>query len=148
MTCLAAKPAAYYSERGDAMNFRPLVLQGSEQNPQLPSVFDDPAFTFDGKTGLWVDQDGHPAILRCSSPATTKTATREGIDQTEVAGFSTTITKTREGTDQAEVTGMSTVITETREGIDQTEVASWSTHNTRTREGVDQVEVAERNSLD
>jgi len=129
------------------MTSRPLILHGSEQHPQLPSVFDDPSITFDAKIGLWVDEDGHPAILRCSTaPGTTKTATREGIDQTEIVGLNTTITKTREGLDQTEVTGLITSITETREGIDQAEAASWSTYNTRTREGTDQSEVTEQSN--
>jgi hypothetical protein len=128
---------------------RPLVLHGSEQHPQLPSIFDDAAFYFDGKSGLWVDQNGHPAVLGCNAaPATSRTATREGLDETDAAGLSTTITKTREGMDQADFAGPSTVITETREGIDQTEATSWSTHNTRTREGIDQTEATERCTLD
>jgi hypothetical protein len=131
------------------MRSRPLVLHGSEHQPQLPSILDNPAFSFDGKSGLWVDENGQPAILKCNAvPGTTKTATREGIDQTEIAGFGTTSTKTREGTDQSEVTTPGTLITETREGIDQTEAASWSTYNTRTREGIDQTEATERCTLD
>jgi hypothetical protein len=116
------------------MASRPLVLHGSEKHPQLPAIFDDPAFTFNGKKGLWIDRHDHPAVLRCGAgQSTTKTATREGIDQTELAGFGTTITKTREGLDQSEVAAPGTLITNTKEGVDQAEVANW-----RSREPIHQ----------
>jgi hypothetical protein len=109
------------------MILRPLLLHGSERHPDLPSVLDDPTIHFDGESGLWIDEEGRPAILsRSAAPGTTKTATREGMDQAEIAGFSTTR------------------ITKTREGTDQTEFISGSTHNTRTREGIDQTETSER----
>jgi hypothetical protein len=105
------------------MSLRPLLLQGSERHPDLPNVLDNPTVHFDGATGLWMDREGRPAVLVGGAcVGTNKTATREGMDQSEYASATTTrITKTREGTDQTEVVSGSTLNTRSREGVDQPE---------------------------
>ena len=87
---------------------------------------------YDLNDGLWKTNDGDHLINRLIETNSTdafetiKTATREGIDQSEssVNQFTTTITKTRESIDQSESANshfFSTMITETREAVDQSE---------------------------
>jgi hypothetical protein len=82
--------------------------------------------------GLWKTSNGDHLINNLINSnitaafETIKTATREGIDQSEssVSQVSTTITKTRESIDQSESVNshyFSTMITETREAVDQSE---------------------------
>ena len=90
---------------------------------------------FNIKLGLWETEGGDVVIesiiksRQLMNLQTMKTATREGIDQSEIS-FSmqnTMITKTREGVDQSEAVDNCfdrTSITDTREGIDQSESAS------------------------
>jgi hypothetical protein len=105
------------------MSARPIVLLGSEQVLRTARMAEDSTLHFDGRVGVWRDREGRMAISG-GGPTTTKTATREGIDQSEVAMLATLITKTREGVDQSEATAPTTLITETGEGIDQSEGTS------------------------
>lgn len=99
--------------------------------------------------GLWETDSGKSVVLDYLkyNLSTTKTATREGIDQSESSQFGQTIiTKTRESADQSEISSFGdTLITETREGVDRSEGTNYSfgqTINTRTRESIDNSEIS------
>ncbi len=76
-------------------------------------------------SGLWIDQLNRAVVssVRNILRETTKTASVEGIDQSEIShAFSTTFTRTREGSDQTENSLLfSTIITESRTAPDQSE---------------------------
>jgi hypothetical protein len=84
--------------------------------------------------GYWILPDNKPLIeLIIHSEGkpivgqTTKTASREGIDQSEGISSQTSITRSRESVDQSESVVpiyAQTTITETREGIDRSERAA------------------------
>src|SRR5690606_18981920 len=96
---------------------------------------------YDPERQLWVSlTTGEPIVLRTSPHEsefgeTVVTATREGLDQSEITGLSasefgeTTMTKTAEGQDQSEVSAHmasefgETTLTRSREGHDQAEVS-------------------------
>lgn len=148
------------------------VLLGRKKLPpeRLPSedqIYDD-------DLQLWIDKSSGTPLVSCvrTHPQqsqvgeTVKTASREGIDQTEGTCFEgtkfgeTILTETREGADQSEGATLlssefgETVHTRTREGADQTEGYSFrasqvgETTLTKTREGVDQTEGATIHSFD
>lgn len=110
---------------------------------------------YDIDMGLWLNKERVPFIKQIINSngaelETTKTATREGIDQSEVTNYcdQTLITKSREGVDQSEVSNSfdsPTGITRSRESADQSE-NSFSIFNgtrlTDSREGADQSEVS------
>jgi hypothetical protein len=81
---------------------RPIILLGVEKNALVPTVWADPTFRFDGQVGVWRTTDGGLAVSSAGLPGTTRTATREGVDQTDVSFMSTLQTETREGVDQSE----------------------------------------------
>lgn len=143
----------------------PFVLKGRWQLPPESGPSNDEIY--DRHRQLWIDREsGEPLVRRMQNlvePSqlgeTTITETREGADQSEVAGFTasqfgeTTVTKTREGADQFEISVLvssqfgETTVTATLEGADQSEVTLLhpsefgETTITRTREGHDQSEV-------
>ena len=96
------------------MSTRPIALLGSEQLQRTGGGEGDSSHRFDGRVGVWRDGAGRMVISAATSPTTTKTATREGIDQSEGSAQATLVTNTREGVDQAESTAPSTLVTETR----------------------------------
>lgn len=81
---------------------RPIILLGVEKTLPVPTIWADPTFRFDGRVGVWRTADGCFAVSSAGVPGTTKTATREGVDQTDVSFMSTLQTETREGVDQSE----------------------------------------------
>lgn len=84
-------------------------------------------------SGLWEDKNGIPFIRTVIENEQTlqvgetiKTATREGIDQSDISlapATQTLITRTREGVDQSEKStfDLRTILTSTREAIDRSE---------------------------
>jgi len=95
---------------------------------------------YDTLRQLWVSlTTGEPVVLQKATRGsefgeTVVTATREGLDQSEISGLSasefgeTTLTKTVEGHDQSEVSELAsefgeTIMTRSREGHDQTELS-------------------------
>lgn len=83
------------------MTTRPIVLQGTERfEPSRHGG--DVEMRFDGSAGVWRTSDGRLAVRSADLPSTSKSATREGVDQSELVNFSTRITETREGIDQSE----------------------------------------------
>ncbi len=116
---------------------------------QDPQQNEEPTICYDIVKGIWENESGNSIILEYLRYdfSTTKTATREGIDQSESSQMGQTIlTKTRESADQSELSSLGdTLITATREGIDRAENTSnnfGQTIMTRTRESVDNSEVS------
>ncbi len=87
------------------MAMRPIILHGAEKCAVDSTGGEDKAVRFDGAIGIWRDADGHSIVAKTRGPGTTKTATREGIDQSEVSAMSTVLTYTREGLDESERAG-------------------------------------------
>lgn len=134
------------------MNTQSPLLKFKERafNPQN---IDQEEVKYDLELGYWICEDGIPLINKMieskNEPLlgqTTKTATRESIDQVESVFAQTGGTKTRESIDQSEsatsIFGQ-TIITRTRESADQTESATSifaQTTITETRESADRSE--------
>jgi hypothetical protein len=89
----------------------------------------DSKFHYNLIKGIWENECGYPIIINRikNDLPTTKTATREGSDQSESLQFGpTSITKTRESIDQTELSDFGgTNITETQEGVDRTEISGF-----------------------
>ncbi|TSA19399.1 hypothetical protein D4R75_09690 [bacterium] len=122
--------------------------------------FKEPVFTppvdnsshpnYDFELGYWIAEDGEPYVRKLINHfddklfgQTTKTATREGADQSESLFGQTIVTRTRESSDQSESVFGQTIATKTRESSDQSESAIplyGQTLVTETREGVDRSE--------
>lgn len=87
---------------------------------------------------IWLTADLQPVVAAAHGESnfgeTTRTATREGVGQSDVSAVAsdfgeTSMTRTREGVDQTEVVASDfgeTTVTMTAEGIDQSESASTS----------------------
>lgn len=109
------------------MTLRPVVLQGAEPSGSAGTLFDSTDFSFDGATGMWRNCTGEALVDCASSLSTTKTATREAIDQTETSAIfgsqlpQTILTKTHEAIDTSDVSTVMSIMTETPEAIDQAE---------------------------
>lgn len=138
-----------------------ILLERKQLPPESPP---SEQHVYDQNQQIWVDTLSGMPLVSClqahSEPTkygeTTFTETREGVDQTEGAGYlssrfgETTMTKTGESADQESTFEASrfgeTTHTVTREGVDQTEGAALlgsqfgETTVTRTREGADQIE--------
>lgn len=126
------------------LNFKERAFNSSEPPPQESH--------YDLALGYWVCKDGKPLIKKMIEEnndvalgQTTKTATRESIDQVESVFAQTTATKTRESVENSESSSPfpdQTTITRTREGVDQVESASSfaQTRITETREAADRSE--------
>lgn len=127
---------------------RPIVLMAAEPTPNVSSPFDTAGCRFDGPSGLWKNGDGQALVDDGSDLVTTKTATQEALDESDVSGLTTRVTATAEGIDQSEASAFTTQLTETREAIDQAEVIASATTITKTHEGVDQVEQSSSHDLD
>lgn len=99
-------------------------------NYQEPMTESDPChdlgeFKFNIISGLWFDETSRVLISSAVDiiRETTKTASVEGIDQSEISHMmSTNCTRTREGSDQTESSlHFSTIITESRTSPDKAE---------------------------
>jgi hypothetical protein len=105
---------------------------------------------YDFALGYWVDKDGKPFVHSLIDHSestlfaqTTKTATREGSDQSESLHGQSTVTRTRESSDQSESAFGQTIATKARESSDQSDLDSLiggRTLTTETREGTDRSE--------
>jgi hypothetical protein len=121
---------------------KPFILRAAKQIPAELGPAANQAY--DAEKQIWIDTNTGEAVVsqELADPIgasrfgeTTITETREGADQTEVAGIQasrfgeTSMTKSMEGTDQGEGTYClssrfgETTSTATREGIDQSEVS-------------------------
>lgn len=136
----------------DIMNSQSPLLMFKERATSQSDVIQDD-INYDVENGFWRCLDGKPLINKMiesnNEPLlgqTTKTATREGIDQVESVFAQTSLTKTRESADQTESANSilgQTTITRTRESADQAESSSFifaQTTITETRESADRSE--------
>lgn len=117
----------------------PFVLLGRVKVPSDGPRSDDQVY--DPQLQLWLSRaTGEPIVLQkplrgSEFGETTVTATREGLDQSEITDLSlsdfgeTPMTKTSEGQDESEISAHvpsefgETIITRSHEGCDQTEVS-------------------------
>ncbi len=118
-----------------------IVLEGRQPlAPDRPLSAD---YHYDVERQIWIDErEGLPLVevlINVNSATnfgeTLITATREGVDQSEISTLGstqvgeTTMTKTHEGADQSEITSLTastfgeTTITRTHEGADQRELS-------------------------
>jgi len=118
-----------------------VVLRGRQAlAPERPLSAD---YHYDVDRQIWVDEREGTALVEvlANSVAPTNfgetliTATREGVDQSEISALGasqfgeTTMTKTHEGADQFEIASLDattfgeTTLTRTHEGADQTETS-------------------------
>lgn len=114
------------NNKSPLLNFKENCINPQNEGPEDAK--------YDLELGYWICEDGKPLITRMIESTnesligqTTKTATRESIDQAESVFGQTTLTKTREGADQTESSSTifaQTMITETGESVDRAEKAS------------------------
>ncbi len=63
---------------------RPIALLGAERTAEMKST-NAPPFWFDGDAGLWRDKEGGLRVWASPFNRTLITATREGLDQSELS---------------------------------------------------------------